>query len=83
MADSWKSAKEAAARATQPFVYHDLERGTFGACRREDDCGHFTCGRFVAHRAVCMKADLTPDEMAAKEAAYLAEHPEFAPAPPG
>lgn len=83
MADSWKSAKEAAARATQPFVYHDLERGTFGACRREDDCGHFTCGRFVAHRVVCMKAALTPEEMAAKEAAYLAEHPEFAPAPPG
>jgi hypothetical protein len=30
-----------------------------------------------------MKADLTPEEMAAKEAAYLAEHPDIASAPPG
>jgi hypothetical protein len=81
MADSWKSAKEEAVKASYPLVYHDLEQGTYGACRREDDCGHFTCGRFTAHRAVCMKADLTPEEMAAKEAAYLAEHPEFAEKP--
>ncbi len=78
MADSWKAAKEEAERAGRPFVFHDLEQKTYGACRREDDCGHFSCGRFVAHRAVCMKADATPQEMEAKEAAYIAEHPEFA-----
>ena len=81
MADSWKSAKEAAAKASYPLVYHDLERGTYGACKREDDCGHFTVGRWVAHRAVCAKAELTPEEMAAKEAAYLAKHPESAETP--
>jgi hypothetical protein len=81
MAESWKSAKEEAARTASSFVYHDLDRGTYGACRREDDCGHFTRGRFVPHRAICMKADLTPDEMAAKEAAFLAEHPESFPSP--
>ncbi len=83
MADSWKSAKEEAERAGHPLVYHDLEQDTYGACRREDDCGHFTCGRFVPHRAICMKAELAPGEMAEKEAAYLAEHPGFAEAAPG
>ncbi len=81
MADSWKSAKEEAVQRAYPFVCHDLERGTYGACRREDDCGHFTVGRWVAHRAVCAKAELTPEEMAAKEAAYVAEHPESAAKP--
>jgi hypothetical protein len=76
MADSWKSAKEEAVQKGYPFVCHDLERGTYNACRRENDCGHFSVGRFVPHRAVCMKADLTPEEMAAKETAHLAEHPE-------
>lgn len=83
MADSWTSAKEEAERTGHPLVYHDLEQGSYGACRREDDCGHFTCGRFLAHRAICMKAEHTPGEMAAKEAAFLAEHPEFAETAPG
>ena len=78
MADSWTSAKEEAERAGYPLVYHDLEEESYGACRREDDCGHFTCGRFVSHRSICMKSELTPAEMTAKEAAFLAEHPEFA-----
>lgn len=81
MADSWKSAKEEAGRNGWGFVCHDLERGTYEAERRQDDCGHFVCGRFVPHRAICMSADLSSEEMAAKEAAYLAEHPESAPAP--
>lgn len=81
MADSWKSAKEEAQRDGYSLVYHDLERGEYGACRREDDCGHFSCGRFVNHRAICMKAEGTPEEMARKEAAYLAEHPEFSGTP--
>lgn len=75
MADTWKAAKEEAAQQGHSFICHDLERGTYTACRREDDCGHFERGRFIQHRAVCIKADLTPDEMAAKETAYLAEHP--------
>ena len=79
MADSWKSAKEEAAQKGRPFVCHDLERGTYGAARREDDCGHFSVGRWVPHRAICMKADLAPGEMEAKEAGYLAEHPEAKP----
>ncbi len=82
MADSWKSAKEEAERTGHPLVYHDLEQGSYGACRREDDCGHFACGRFVPHRAICMKAEHAPEEMAAKEAAFLAEHPEFKEAAP-
>ena len=82
MADSWKSAKEDAGRAGHPLVYHDLEQGTYGSCRREDDCGHFACGRFVPHLAICMKAELAPEEMAAKETAFLAEHPEFVEAKP-
>jgi hypothetical protein len=81
MADSWKSAKEEAAQKAYPFVCHDLERGEYVACRREDDCGHFTVGRFVPHRAVCVKADLTPGEMEARETAYLVEHPEASQAP--
>lgn len=81
MADSWKSAKEEAAKDSSPLVYHDLERGTYGACRREDDCGHFTCGQFVAHKAICMKADQSPEEMTEKETAFLATHPEFAERP--
>jgi len=81
MADSWKSAKEEAAQKAYAFVCHDLERGTYDACKREDDCGHFSVGRWVPHRAVCMKAELGPEEMAAKEAAYLAEHPEAAAQP--
>lgn len=76
MADSWKSAKEEAAQKAYPFVCHDLERGTFGAAKREDDCGHFSTGRWVPHRAICVKAELGAEEMEAEEAAYLAEHPE-------
>lgn len=78
MADSWIAAREEAQQRGLPLVYHDLEKKTFGACRQEDDCGHFSRGCFVPHRAICMRAETDPGEMAEKEAAYLREHPEFA-----
>ncbi|KAF5046997.1 hypothetical protein DSECCO2_465020 [anaerobic digester metagenome] len=77
MADSWTEASEEARRGGFPLVFHDLDRKIYGACRREDDCGHFSRGCFVSHRAICMRAETDPVEMAEKEATFLKEHPEF------
>ncbi len=78
MADSWTAARAEAQQRGLPLVYHDFDRKTYGACRREDDCGHFSQGCFVPHRAICMRAGTDPVEMAEKEEAFLKEHPEFA-----
>lgn len=75
MAESWKEAKECAAREKLPIVYHDCDANSFGACRQGDRQGSFKGGVFTEHRCICMPAHLNDEELAEKEKKFLAENP--------
>ena len=47
----------------------------YGACRKSEHQGHFSCGRYIEHRCICMPATLTPEELGQKEKAFLEENP--------
>lgn len=77
MAKSWKQAKEDAGREGLPFVYHDCDSDTYGACRQGERQGSFKGGAFVEHRCVCMPAHLSEAELAEKERGFLRENPDW------
>ncbi|HDR73602.1 MAG TPA: hypothetical protein ENN85_06795 [Methanoculleus sp.] len=75
MAQSWKEAKSEAEKAQCKQVYHDFDRGSYGACRPEQRQGHFARGRFVEHRCICMPAHFSEEELIEKEKTFLEENP--------
>lgn len=75
MTESWKEAKECAAREGLPIVYHDCDANRFGACRQGERQGSFKGGVFVEHRCICMPAHLSDEELKEKEKKFLAENP--------
>ena len=75
MAGSWREAVEAAKQEGREEVFHDFDRETYGTCRRSERQGHFSCGRYIEHRCICMPATLTPKELEQKEKAFLDENP--------
>ncbi|TAJ45435.1 hypothetical protein [Methanofollis fontis] len=78
MAESWKKAKaEAESRGLQ-HVYHDIDAGTYGACRADERQGAFSCGVFTEHRCIHMPASLSAEEMEEKERVFLRENPDWA-----
>jgi len=77
MAGSWKEAKESAERESLPLVYHDCDDKIFGACRHGEQQGSFRGGAFVEHRCICMPANLSAEELEAKERKFLEENPDW------
>jgi hypothetical protein len=77
MAESWKEAKECAAREGLPVVYHDCDAKTFGACRQDERQGSFKGGVFIEHRCICMPAHMSDEELCQKEKKFLSENPEW------
>jgi hypothetical protein len=77
MAGSWQEAKEAAKREGLELVFHDLDSGHYGACKRGDRQGAFSCGKFVEHRTIAQVADQTVEEMEEKERRFLQENPDY------
>ncbi|MDT8357936.1 MAG: hypothetical protein RQ758_05460 [Methanomicrobiaceae archaeon] len=77
MAKSWQQAKEIAKREGLELVFHDLDTGRYGACRRGEKQGAFSCGKFVEHRTIALLAEQTVDEIVGKERRFLEENPDF------
>jgi hypothetical protein len=77
MTGSWQEAVVAAKKEGREEVYHDFDKGTYGACRRSEHQGHFSCGRFIEHRCICMSAALNHEELEQKEKAFLEENPDW------
>jgi hypothetical protein len=75
LAQSWKEAKIEAENARCTQVYHDFDRGCYGACRPEQRQGHFSRGRFVEHHCICMPARFSEEELEEKERKFLEENP--------
>ena len=79
MAGSWHEATETAKKEGKEQVFHDFDKGTYGACKRSEHQGHFSCGRYIEHRCICMPAALSPEELEQKEKAFLGENPDWLP----
>jgi hypothetical protein len=77
MAESWKEAKECAAREGLPQVFHDFDASTYGACRDGERQGYFKQGVFVDHRCICMPGHMTEEELQTKEKKFLQENPDW------
>jgi hypothetical protein len=77
MAGSWKEAQEIARKERKEQVFHDFDTGVYGSCMRTDRPGHFSCGRHIEHRCICMPADLSIDELERKERKFLEENPDW------
>ena len=75
MAGSWKEARECAVREGLPQVYHDCDDQIFGACGQGEQQGTFKGGIFIEHRCICMPANLSAEELDAKERKFLEENP--------
>ncbi|MEN6611783.1 MAG: hypothetical protein ABFC24_13155 [Methanoregulaceae archaeon] len=77
MPGSWKEARETAVKEGMEQVFHDFDKGTFGACRRNEKQGHFASGCFVEHRCICMPSALSADDLGKKERDFLKENPDW------
>lgn len=77
MARSWQEAKEIAEREGMELVFHDLDTDSYGACRRGERQGAFSCGKFVEHRTIALVADQTVNEIVEKERRFMEENPDF------
>ncbi|HVP94301.1 MAG TPA: hypothetical protein VMS89_03925 [Methanoregulaceae archaeon] len=77
MAGSWREAVETAKKEGREEVFHDFDRNTYGACRKSEHQGHFSCGRYIEHRCICMPVSLSPEELEQKEKAFLEENPDW------
>ncbi len=76
-AGSWQEAVEIARKEGKEQVYHDFDTNNFGICTPGEHPGHFSCGKLVEHRCICMPANLSPEELAKKEKVFLDENPEW------
>jgi hypothetical protein len=77
MTQSWTEAKIEAEKERCEQVYHDFDRGCYGACRPEQRQGHFVRGRFVEHHCICMPAAFSEEELKEKEKRFLEENPDW------
>jgi len=77
MAKSWKEAQECAAREGLPQVFHDCDAEVYGACRPGEKQGSFSKGTFIEHRCICMPANLSPEELEAKERKFHLDNPDW------
>jgi hypothetical protein len=77
MAGSWKEAKECAAHEKLPQVFHDCDEDLYGACGAGERQGRFKGGVFLEHRAICMPASMSADELEEKEKKFLRENPDW------
>lgn len=77
MAGSWQEARKIAQKEGKEMVFHDYDAGSYGVCVKSDRPGHFSCGRYVEHRCICMPAELNPEELEQKEKKFLEENPEW------
>jgi len=77
MAQSWKEAKIEADKERCELVFHDFDRGSYGACGPDQRQGHFMCGRFVEHHCICMPARFSEEELEEKEKRFLEENPDW------
>jgi hypothetical protein len=77
MAGSWREAREIARKEGKEQVYHDFDTNAYGVCTRTERQGHFSCGRFIEHRCICMPAAMSPEELEQKEKAFLQENPDW------
>ncbi len=77
MAKSWKEAQECAAREGLPQVFHDCDAEVYGACRPGEKQGSFSKGTFIEHRCICMPANLSPEELEAKERKFHMDNPDW------
>jgi hypothetical protein len=77
MAESWKEAKEWAAREGLTIVFHDCDTNCYGACRQGERQGSFKEGVFFEHRCICMPAHMSDEELFQKEKKFLSENPEW------
>lgn len=75
MAGSWREAVDIAKKEGKEQVFHDFDKGIYGTCRRSEHPGHFSIGRYIDHRCICMSATLTPEELEQKEKTFLEENP--------
>ena len=77
MAESWKEAKDYAKKEALPQVYHDCDSNFYGACNAGERQGTFKVGVFIEHRCLCMPANLSPEELEAKEKKFRSENPDW------
>lgn len=77
MANSWREAKECAAKERLPQVYHDWDENTYGACDAGERQGRFKSGVFIEHRCLCMPSHLSCDELEEKERKFREENPDW------
>lgn len=75
MAVSWQEAKENAAKKGFPMVFHDCDEEIYGACLQGEQQGRFKGGVFYEHRCICMPANLSVEELEAKERKFREENP--------
>ena len=77
MTESWREAKECAAREGLPQVYHDCDDKHYGACGAGERQGSFKGGIFIEHRCLCMPAHLSCEELEETERKFLQENPDW------